>query len=1009
MHRLITQVVQDNVGQPVASLFVEYFLQTLENLSEGGFTMADLVTSYARVMSHLTGDDMKQAMDVAIKTLLEDEGEDSLSSYGKSLRFAISKAISPGMGFLNGRLLNSDSTASTQTFMDEQNHVFSLIMKGEITDRSPKSVYAKLLTGDGVFKRLHPLLSDTNDEVHHDLSHAFSTESLLFPGSHTFKTQPEAIFTVEAVSDLETQEGLDFASKFVEIMDAYPDFFQDGETKLQTSTGYRMLPSPNSTSPALCAVLANAGMVGTEAIRAILENKDSLAKSIDELLALVPILSDEQKQLISSYSCAKWEMDDIPTGSFVVVNGKPFAPDGFVTKEDIEILMGLELSRSKATTRTLREDLIFEDKRYHDAVRKVSIFLAKEHSKEKQSSRIDMFNEAVEMETAENIEKNPFRFSWNMDSQDGLMVKASVALDPATMAAQRVAPLLLVFRDTLKLPLQLVLVPKALVGDDKNVPFTSYYRFVAEPETLSGVLPPKAAFSNLPANHILTLRLDVPESWNIQQTLTVQDTDNLRCDVQSGCSDDAYTGNIDVSVPLHERRQLTTVEYGLKNLLIFGQCYDATKGSPPNGLQLTLAKHKGHALSGSSTSAEVAADGSVDPASIPDTGTLLYSDTLVMKNVGYWQLRANPGVWGLHIAPESRGAEIFDIVDGTVRRGKIRVSKKEVNSSTKTIVVKDFIGNMELLLVNRRPGWEKASLFYEDMSKAVASVEDDVINVFSLATGHLYERFLKIMMLSVTKRTSSKVKFWLFENFLSPSFKGSARAMADRIGCEVEFVTYKWPEWLRGQSEKQRIIWGYKILFLDVLFPLNVKKIIYVDADQVVRGDLKELWDMDLNGAPYGYTPFCTSRETTLGFQFWRGGFWESHLRGKPYHISALYVVDLEKFRKDLVGDNLRSIYQQLSADPNSLANLDQDLPNYAQHQVPIFSLPQEWLWCESWCSDESKADAKTIDLCNNPLHKEPKVSMAKRIISGALFKESWVELDAEVERYEKEYLDSLQ
>ncbi|CAN0335946.1 unnamed protein product, partial [Ectocarpus sp. 13 AM-2016] len=51
----------------------------------------------------------------------------------------------------------------------------------------------------------------------------------------------------------------------------------------------------------------------------------------------------------------------------------------------------------------------------------------------------------------------------------------------------------------------------------------------------------------------------------------------------------------------------------------------------------------------------------------------------------------------------------------------------------------------------------------------------------------------------------------------------------------VEFVTYKWPEWLRRQSEKQRIIWGYKILFLDVLFPLSVDKVIYVDADQVPR------------------------------------------------------------------------------------------------------------------------------------------------------------------------------
>jgi UDP-glucose:glycoprotein glucosyltransferase len=47
-------------------------------------------------------------------------------------------------------------------------------------------------------------------------------------------------------------------------------------------------------------------------------------------------------------------------------------------------------------------------------------------------------------------------------------------------------------------------------------------------------------------------------------------------------------------------------------------------------------------------------------------------------------------------------------------------------------------------------------------------------------------------------------------------------------------------------------------------------------------------------------------------------------LQGKPYHISALYVVDLDKFRKMKAGDSLRAIYDQLSADPNSLANLDQ-------------------------------------------------------------------------------------
>lgn len=50
------------------------------------------------------------------------------------------------------------------------------------------------------------------------------------------------------------------------------------------------------------------------------------------------------------------------------------------------------------------------------------------------------------------------------------------------------------------------------------------------------------------------------------------------------------------------------------------------------------------------------------------------------------------------------------------------------------------------------------------------------INIFSVASGHLYERFLSIMMLSVMKNTESRVKFWFIENFLSPSFKVIALA-----------------------------------------------------------------------------------------------------------------------------------------------------------------------------------------------------------------------------------------
>ncbi|KAH8095705.1 UDP-glucose:glycoprotein glucosyltransferase [Aureococcus anophagefferens] len=355
------------------------------------------------------------------------------------------------------------------------------------------------------------------------------------------------------------------------------------------------------------------------------------------------------------------------------------------------------------------------------------------------------------------------------------------------------------------------------------------------------------------------------------------------------------------------------------------ECYDVVHRKPPNGLQIEL----------------------VDRA----TGESRH-DTLVMQNLGYFQLRAGPGYWKVDLANGTKSRELYETVEASDRRGFGYRSRRAgarraaaPASDGVAVVVDDFEASAHQLRVRKRAGMEDVELlgdkaendddsgggyFSGFFSKKAAKANDDLdtVHVFSLATGALYERMLKIMMLSVRKRTSGPVKFWLFENYLTPEFKRDAERLAAAKGFDVAYVTYKWPEWLRRQTVKQRIIWGYKILFLDVLFP--------------------------------------------------------------PGHLDV--------FRKHAIGDELRGVYDQLSRDPNSLSNLDQDLPNYAQNSIPIHSLPQDWLWCESWCSDKSKETAKTIDLCNNPEHKENKLTMAKRIIDGRpLFPESWVQLDDEV------------
>ena len=63
---------------------------------------------------------------------------------------------------------------------------------------------------------------------------------------------------------------------------------------------------------------------------------------------------------------------------------------------------------------------------------------------------------------------------------------------------------------------------------------------------------------------------------------------------------------------------------------------------------------------------------------------------------------------------------------------------------------------------------------------------------------------------------------------------------------------------------------------------------------------------------------------------------------------------------------------------------------------VPILSLPQQWLWCQTWCSMEELPNAKTIDLCNNPLTKTPKLEVAKQLLP------EWVGLDQEARDLEE-------
>jgi UDP-glucose:glycoprotein glucosyltransferase len=236
------------------------------------------------------------------------------------------------------------------------------------------------------------------------------------------------------------------------------------------------------------------------------------------------------------------------------------------------------------------------------------------------------------------------------------------------------------------------------------------------------------------------------------------------------------------------------------------------------------------------------------------------ADTTVMGNLGYFQVRGDPGLFEVRLKPGTLSHDIFE----PVRIEDVEVSSYITPPYQLRVRLKPNRSHDELFVQSNGSktalnpsigGWFGKSLSNigrllgatggddkvdkrEEGSRAVSSDVSDgtalpTIHLFSVASGHLYEKLIGIMILSVRNKTKCPIHLWFVDQFLSPSFKEFIPLLAKEYKFDYSFVFYKWPSWLNPQTQKQRLIWAYKILFLDVLFPVDVHKIIFIDADQV--------------------------------------------------------------------------------------------------------------------------------------------------------------------------------
>ncbi|GAV48771.1 hypothetical protein ZYGR_0N01760 [Zygosaccharomyces rouxii] len=225
---------------------------------------------------------------------------------------------------------------------------------------------------------------------------------------------------------------------------------------------------------------------------------------------------------------------------------------------------------------------------------------------------------------------------------------------------------------------------------------------------------------------------------------------------------------------------------------------------------------------------------------------------------------------------------------------------------------------------------------------AKITVEESVINIFTIPKNeHSFEQEYQKMVLHILHSPQHGymgVKFWLLDQ---PFISQSLRKFIDVINLDpkldgnIELVKYEWPPWLRPQRFLERRMDAYKILFLDLLFPQSVSRIIYMDPS------ISQLPDpFKLNEKVKTKLPFAMYK--MVGHGYWETHYWAQRLgdRNLKFHsVHPAFVVNLQQLREYNGGNKLRIHYQRLSADVLSLAKIDQDLINDAQEEVPIRTL----------------------------------------------------------------------
>jgi UDP-glucose:(glucosyl)LPS alpha-1,3-glucosyltransferase/UDP-glucose:(galactosyl)LPS alpha-1,2-glucosyltransferase len=101
-------------------------------------------------------------------------------------------------------------------------------------------------------------------------------------------------------------------------------------------------------------------------------------------------------------------------------------------------------------------------------------------------------------------------------------------------------------------------------------------------------------------------------------------------------------------------------------------------------------------------------------------------------------------------------------------------------------------------------------------------------------------------MISILYNTNSFIDFYILETNISQENKDKIRRSLDKFNnSTIEYLPVDSDKYFKGFDGKAWGLAAYNRLVFPLLKP-NIKKAIYLDVDTLVLGDIKEMWNLDM-------------------------------------------------------------------------------------------------------------------------------------------------------------------